>query len=447
MSKALHDIDNLFYEALEKNAELPSASVKEKLMAALDKQDADSNRRRFIWWRRLALLLLLLLAGYVLFDSVVLKTGKGKSNEIAVTNKSATASENNTDNKEIFYTEQSAVQPETNKTTGVSIIPEANPFFNSSPSSVLFNLAGGTKEKMQNPAADFIADFPKTFSDYLIDEISNPLSYPIAISQRTSGNISFLLPKPASATPSFSSIKLPGNKFHPYWQFSLFASYDRTGYRLDSDDPVTISNIKHSEVHEPSFSAGALLTRQFSRHWGLQTGLIYSYTGIGISPQKIYAFQDPAGDISYKYITSSGYAYIKPAGGNPAIGDSLTVESKHQLKTINIPLSVKYKIGNNKLTVSPGAGVEAGFITSAKSEVELTDASNHETRTLNKLSGTKKFYWSAIANVELQYKLTSKTSITIQPSYRQALSPITKNNVVETFPRSFGIRAGITIRL
>jgi Outer membrane protein beta-barrel domain len=191
-----------------------------------------------------------------------------------------------------------------------------------------------------------------------------------------------------------------------------------------------------------------LITRQFKNRWGLQSGLVYTSTQIGINPQKMYALQIPGGDIAYKFITSSGYAYIKLGIGQPpAVGDSITTsDAKHLLKHISVPLSVKYKMGKNKLTVSPTAGVEANFITSAKVEVGVDLASNREIVAVNKLNGIKTFYWSGIAGAEASYQLNKKLSVNIQPVFRFALSPITKENVVETFPYSFGIRAGVTIK-
>jgi hypothetical protein len=227
-----------------------------------------------------------------------------------------------------------------------------------------------------------------------------------------------------------------------------FVSYEQVGYNLDSDDPLAVNSIKHREVHEPSFSGGILATRQFTEHWGLQSGIVYTSTQIGISPQKMYALQLPGGDVAYKFITSSGYAYIKLNNGQPpAAGDSITTsDAKHLLKHISIPLSLKYGMGKNKLTVSPSFGIEANFITSAKVEVGIDFTSNREIVTVNKLNGIKSFYWSVVSGVEASYQVSKKMSVNVQPVFRYALSPITKNNVVETFPYSFGIRAGVNIR-
>jgi hypothetical protein len=201
-------------------------------------------------------------------------------------------------------------------------------------------------------------------------------------------------------------------------------------------------------VHEPSFSVGMLATRQLKEKWGLQTGLIYSNTAIGISPQKIYALQDPAGDIAYKYITSSGYAYIKPGfGPPPAFGDVLTTtEAKHSLHSLSLPVVIKYTVGKNKFLFIPGAGLEANFITRAKLETEIEYANNRETVFINKLNGAKSFYWSLIADAELRYNTNNKLSFSLRPVFRYAISPITENNVVETFPYSFGAGLGMTYK-
>jgi hypothetical protein len=66
--------------------------------------------------------------------------------------------------------------------------------------------------------------------------------------------------------------------------------------------------------------------------------------------------------------------------------------------------------------------------------------------TITKLKGAKPFYWSITADAELRYSINKKVSVSLRPSFRYAISPITKNNVVETFPRSAGIGVGLTYK-
>lgn len=477
MHKDLHDIDELFHSGLNDYEATPSAGVKENIDAVLDKQDAEKYKKRFIIWKRAALLLLLLLAGLVIYESGLIKKGSGGyiAKEPANENDKAnnkSSKENTSDNSNDIITNQPVNQnnnlseqqnqndiiaaPENSLITGNEVFI----FKNTRPDKKVNWLT--QKQNLLLPditsqpdKETIIAEYDNANSQtskHNIEALDKRISI-ASIAERITKNFSLLPPftfsnLPATVNNKPNPNKKKANGFKPFWMIAPFASYEQSGYKLDSDDPLTASTIKHREVNEPSFSGGILATRQFTKHWGLQSGLVYTSTQIGINPQKMYALQLPGGDIAYKFITSSGYAFIKLGiGPPPAIGDSITTsDAKHLLKHISVPLSVKYKMGKNKFTVSPSAGIEANFISSAKVEVGVDLSSNREIVTVNKMEGIKSFYWSAVTGVEASYQLNKKLSVNVQPVFRYALSPITKDNVVETFPRSFGIRAGITIK-
>ncbi len=479
MNKDLHDIDKLFLDTLEGYEEKPSAALKENLDAALDKKEAKKYKKRFIIWKRTALLLLLLLAGLLIYESGVIKTRQGNytaKKSVAETDKtSGDKKENNNQDKNIpangvtdnnnvinqpFIQNDNAPVQQNQK----DIITGPNALFTIDNAAVLKKQESVSLfNKRQDPFFSVISPQPdkkeKSLTNYdnrLQTEPIEVLDKSISndgITERVTKNI-FLLPPPVISNPeplvvnNNNSGKKKNIPFKPFWLFSSFVSYEQAGYKLDSDDPLAVSNIKHREVHEPSFSGGLLMARQFTPYWSLQSGIVYTSTQIGISPQKMYALQLPGGDIAYKFISSSGYAYIKlKTGQQPAVGDSITTsDAKHLLEHNSIPLSVKYRIGKNKLSITPSAGIEANFISSAKVEVGIDLASNREIVTVNKLNGIKSFYWSAVTGVEASYRVNKKLSLNVQPVFRYALSPITKDNVVETFPYSFGVRAGVTVK-
>jgi hypothetical protein len=482
MNRDLHDIDELFRSALEGNEETPSAGVKENLDAALDKKDAEKYKKRFILWKRAALLLLLLLSGFVLYESGLIKkdgdytsTKSGLETDKISGNKRETINNNSSGN--INTDKIVANQPASENgdavvqqnQQGITPVPETS--FKGSNKTIIIKNNWPDKpfslfNKKQDPLFSILSSQPdkKTTAvsnddDYLqtTRQGIEPLDERISIAKvagQLVKNIS-LLPlitvssSPLKTTAASDSKKKKANPFTPFWMATAFASYDQAGYKLDSDEPSAISSIKFREAHEPSFSVGLLFTRQLTPRFSLQSGIVYRNTAIGMKPQKTYAFQDPTGDVAYKYITSSGYAFIKPGfGPHPTIGDSLTTaEAKHTLENISVPLLARYTVGNKKITITPGAGVEANFITKANLEVDIEDPFNREIVVVRKLSGTKSFYWSFVADAEIKYKVNQKLSINIRPVYRTAISPITKNNVVETFPHSFGIGAGVTIKL
>lgn len=501
MNKNLHNIDDLFRSALEGHEEIPSAGVKARLGAALDKKNAQTYKRKLIVWKRAALLLLIIFIGVTLYETGIFNTGsvtRGKEttdkksaspdaenhksypnntpwdrdNENAASNKSGPENNKVANIRNIDRKHGNLIESKTQKDSGEPVEGDIN---NTTHVNDLLENKLGKQKKI------FIKDQHKTSTsrsyidknqDYvLVSRNHFPtekiISIPLheknsmrkiaglsptkikpdrnAIMQKEKPTVNDTLLRKATS----KNIKEKRKKiFNPFWMATGFASYDRAGYRLDSDQPVAINSIKHREVHEPSFSLGILTTRQFTKHWGLQSGLIYSNIQIGISPQKMFALQEPAGDIAYKYITSSGYAYIKPGfGAPPVFGDSLTAEdAKHTIENITIPLCIKFIMPRNKISLTAGAGIESNFITKANLEVDIADAFNREIVIVKKLNGTKSFYWSFVADAELRYMANKKMSVIFRPVYRVAISPITKNNVVETFPNSFGIGAGIAIK-
>jgi len=499
MSNDLHDIDDLFRSALEENEETPSASVKESLLANLDKKDAESYKKRFIGWKRIALLLLLVLAGFILYESGIVKSGAGRSTKkiipIAIgTKKTDTrtpardavndqGSDNTTtgkkipENGKIVHKKESAGNENSSDDADELIQPgqKENKELNKElvrikkykqSAKQIISLAGNKKketasdllkrgnidnievrapeENLTKEKRNFVPAIEKLNLAKINSRPVTGMQHPPAIGFKMATIIDSLLKNNIAKNAGQKRI----HHFKPWWTITGLVSYDRVNYMLDSDQPNAITSIQHREVHEPSFSAGILATRQLKEKWGLQTGLVYSNTAIGISPQKMYAFQDPAGDIAYKYITSSGYAYIKPGFGTPpAFGDSITTtEAKHSLHSLSVPVVVKYTIGRNRFLFIPGAGIEANFITRAKLETEIEDAANRETVFINKLNGAKSFYWSLVADAELRYNVNKKFSFSLRPVFRYAISPITENNVVETFPYSFGTGLGITYK-
>ncbi|MCU7552820.1 hypothetical protein OCK74_27120 [Chitinophagaceae bacterium LB-8] len=429
MNEDVHHIDNLLRSTLEHYEEIPSPAVKESLNAILDKKDAEAYKRKYEAWKRIAILVLIMLSGYILYESGTENINADHSKESSIskntgipgkpqmqdtiTNISTAAIDNKLMNKHNIIS-TSTNRPPIKKnywSTNKKVPPKLSIL-------TLRNKSG-------------------------IDKLSHPLINSSYKMQQPTFNYTLLKNKVINIEQLNK-----GRHFKPYWMITGWASYEQMNYRLDSDLPNAITSIRHREVHEPSFSGGIFSTLQIKKQWALQTGLVLSHTSIGISPQKIYAFQEPAGSVAFKYITSSGYAYIKPGtGAPPAVGDSLnTAEAKHILESFSVPLVVKYVLERNKFSFRPGIGIEANLMTSANVEVEIEETPSKEVVFINKLNGAKPFYWSLTADVELQYRVNNKMFLTFRPSFKHALSPITEDNVVETFPYSFGLGMGMTYK-
>ncbi len=414
-------MDEIFKSAYQHFREEPTAEVWEKINATLDKRDAESLEKRAVKWKRGSLFLLLLLAGLVLYETTIIQRDSGipKKNSaitrISSNNRKETSSELKDpiiiDSRKInYFGNDHATNKRKNEfTKGPG---KYAPFFSQETTPIL--LAEGVKT-----------------------------GYPL-----------FDKEMPAAPSPFPKSIELknnstvqPGHKNFTTWTYTPFVSFEWAQYRIDSDLPA-VNSVKQGSEHELSFSTGILLTGQFTDKWMLQSGIVYSNTTIDIAPQKIYAVQSPGGDYAYKYFTSAGYGYIRPEfGPSPALGDSLsTAEAEHTLRHLTVPVVIKYKIKQGKLSIIPGAGIAANVLTGTKVETEIKNATNKETVIITKLAGTRTLNWSLVADAEMQYQLNNKMSLNVRPAFRYAISSITRNDDFQTFPYAFGIGAGLTFK-
>jgi hypothetical protein len=426
MNEHLHNMDEIFRSAYQQFREEPTGEVWEKINAVLDKKDAQSNKRRALKGRQIFLFLLLLMAGLILYETIITRTSTANFKEnSAITNvESIEKKKTSSELKETMSIGERKIYVE-----GQSAINKGSLTENKLPQNAESN----------KDAEKFATHFK---------QLTTPISLPEEI--KTNFLVaSKKIPYPPSLVVDNSVNIQPRHKNSKIaWTYTPFLSYEWAQYRIDSDLPA-VNSIKQGNEHEPSFSAGVLLSGQFTEKWMFQSGIVYSNTTIDIAPQKIYAVQSPGGDYAYKYITSAGYGYIRPGfAASPALGDSLlTTEAEHTLRHITIPLAIKYKVGRGKFSIMPGAGIAANFLTGTKVETEIKNSTDKETVIITKLTGTKNLNWSLTADAEMQYQLNNKMSVNLRPAFRYAISSITRNDDFQTFPYAFGIGLGMTFKL
>ena len=509
MDKHLHNLDDIFNQAHQGMEEEPSAAVWDKLNYELDKKNAEDYRRGFIGWRRIAILLVLLLSGLILSEMDIIQSGIHKNDNSQTGNNSQKGNtlSPDTNNADSGYTDKSkdvvtgdnepggqeTVNNPQSQLPVKSIEKESKNFipqksYNKNNNIFENNVAEKkqqlTKEQVADNSTIKIAKNTLTKNKKLtnnvgveiqkgdidINDESSSLSQVkltpemrLPVNRLTVSSLLINEKKPLTIKPPVFAINTAPSqnkpdgkkKFKPYWSLTAYAANDWAHYTLDND--VQDNNgqpdndkdeIDSREKHEPSVSAGLMATWQFSKTFALKTGVSYSNTAIGIEPQKMYAVQSPDRGIAYKYITSSGYSYIKPGFGSPpAVGDSLiAANAQHNLQTVSLPVMLQYKIEKKKFAILPSAGIAANFITGANVRTEVEDAFNRENVTIDRLKGLKSFYFSFLADASMQYKLNNRLAFNIMPQVKYALSSITKGNVVKTYPNSFGLGFGITYK-
>ena len=421
----LEEHDNIFRSAYEEFEQEPSGDAWQKMDARLNSKAIASYKQRIMVWRGVAVLFLLLLVGFIFFDHS--STMKGAQRQIVTANpKQFKREEKNSNRLE--------KRPSTENTSETL-------------TTISRDLTGTKVSSFANPSPEFS-----------LQEISSIWNQ----SPSSSIVLARSVPQANHFYPSFAGIPTPQVLSKPTttiqksagrssrWSLTGFVAYERANYRLDNDLPPSEEKflIQQREDHEASFSGGILANLQLRDHWSIQTGLLYSNTSINIKPEMMYASHDDQGNVAFKYVTSSGYAYLKSGFRPiPVVGDSLlTSVAQHNLQTLSVPFTLRYAITDKRLALQSGLGVGMNFFTSTKVVTEIEDASHRQSVIINKLDGTRPFYLSLIVDANIQYSLNNSWSVNLMPSFKYALTSITKDHVVQTFPYSFGIGVGGTFK-
>jgi len=470
MDKNLHDdIGDLFYDEIEALSQRPQKQVWENIEHELDKTDAGRYKKKFNILKRVAAVLFFLLLGFATCTVIYFNNKKNSNKEvgnIAGNNTAGNTSqplnndtlqkgihENNPGRLLISKANTKIIELHIAKDTAIKKTDEekVNDIYLNKTENIYeykadFSLAGSSNKRNEYHGAHSNAEpVELLFLKKAVNNKTNAVKLPeqffpvISITNRV---ISINENKPASENNKKTDALY--NRFF----LTAFAAPEFAGYNLEEDEMNGYDNkqdIASREKPDISFSAGILMGYDISKRITLQSGICFSVSNIKIDPSIIYAEKTNAGNIKYRYNTSSGYGYILPSFGTaPVIGDSLnTTKADHTLQYLSIPVMVKYRVDNSRFSFYAGGGVAVNFLTKAVLNTEVADAQNREKESIVKLQGLKKVSYSLLLAPEMQYRLSNKWSLSATPYFKYALSPINKGNLVKTYPYNIGLGIGV----
>lgn len=459
----MNTLDEFFRDSLESFNETPQVKVWDQVKAQLDADDAVKYKRKFIVVKKIAMtpcVILFLLGIYQLGVITFGNSGRTQSNNASI--------ESNPNPAEMHFGK--TPDPNISKIE-LQNLGRLSPAFKAVVESKI-KLSKDTEnnmiENIETQYSHIVFDFKSFNQSPVFSEIKPARIDPPGISKLNTELL--IIPdsnvdRSAKNSPADNTIQI--NTFKPSFSLTAFASPVWAGYNLQdnlSDNINTQSTIQNSlqanmqqdskskieqrETPELSFNAGVTGNYRFGRHWGVQSGLIFNSSYVAITPQRIYATGDANGDIAYKIVTSSGYGFVKPGFSNsPAIGDSvLTTTVQHNLQYISIPVLATYHIALKKFEILSGLGVSASILTSSSIQTELEKGRNSETVFISRLQGTKGIFLSLIASTEIKYPVTNKWSLALIPTFSYAITPVTQNSVVRTYPYNVSVGIGMNYK-
>ncbi|MEJ7680759.1 MAG: outer membrane beta-barrel protein [Segetibacter sp.] len=223
----------------------------------------------------------------------------------------------------------------------------------------------------------------------------------------------------------------------------VFSKVDNDHHTFREEDR---NEIKNKEEIKKTYSTGVLINYNTGNKLSIQSGLTFSAMATDIKPKTIYARTDDRGNLNYRFNCSAGYSYVSLHSGirPAAAGDSISASSsKNLLHYITVPLALKYNLTEGKFGLSTGLGAAINLLTKGKIETVI----GNEKASINHIEGLSSMYLNSAISFGMNYEINQNIALSLTPAAKFALTSINKNAPVKTYLNSYGLAAGLTIKL
>jgi hypothetical protein len=305
------------------------------------------------------------------------------------------------------------------------------------------------------PSLQETENLPVSFTD----KKSTPLLANLIKSQKSTFKIT-------NPDLQYSLVSSPG-KVVERWSVAALASPTYYSHFNSGGNEVT-KLLMSSEQPMISYSGGVSVSYKVSKRVSVQSGLYYASLGQVVDGINTYAgfqkFGNTKGDHNFEVLTTNGTVYTRNSdvflaatGPVTRINTIYTSDvfdpNKNNLQYINssisqnfsyleLPVLVRYKLIDKIIDVNLIGGVSYNLLVN-NSVYTMIDGSKYtigETEKLNPLS------ISSTLGMGMEYNLSEKLSLNIEPTLRYYLNPINGSTGVGVHPYSFGIFSGFSYK-
>ena len=323
----------------------------------------------------------------------------------------------------------------------------------------------------QQPAAD-LSDDGNIASSYqeFITETQNLTSSDntmIPPSIRPNRVLSYKIDNLYSGYESLNKIdyEVPKEKIN---RWSLTAMASPTIYLTPELSSSEISSqISSSEQSRISYSGGVGFAYKISRKFSIQSGLYYSSIGNEVDGINSFAgfreYDYTKGDHNFEVLTSSGRIYTENADVflRDISGDRVLTRytndvfdpGKANLSYINsslfqnfsyleMPVVVRYKLIDKSIDFNLIGGLSYNLLVN-NSVHTVIDGSKYN---IGKTAGVNPLMVSSSLGMGMEYSLSDKFSLNLEPTFRYYLNPFGGFSSTKTHPYSFGVFSGLSYK-
>lgn len=203
-----------------------------------------------------------------------------------------------------------------------------------------------------------------------------------------------------------------------------------------------------------NIGGGVKLSVSTNKRFSVQTGLFYfrmgqkiSEAGSGVQAMMLSSLQHsgrmiatPLGNIKTR---TQGVAYRSSEAILLSSLSSTGGETIEQtFGTLEIPLHMRYLLNNNKVLFTVSGGVSGNFIVNNKVFLKNGESKEYIGRT----EDIRNFNMSTEIGLGMEYPVTSKIRIMIEPGFKYFLQSLSQNDDINFKPYLFTFSTGIGIR-
>lgn len=252
----------------------------------------------------------------------------------------------------------------------------------------------------------------------------------------------------------------------PRWSLSALASPTYyNGLNITSDEMTR--QLMASEQSRISYSGGVAFAYQLSSKLSIQSGIYYSSIAQEVGGIGAYGgfqqFDYTKGDPNFRVLTSSGTIYtnnsdiflIDRSGDrvmtrytvdvfDPVKADLQYLNSSlHQnFSYIEMPFLLRYKVLNRAIDVNLIGGLSYNLLIG-----NTVHASSDGSRFMvGRTEGLNPFTISSSLGMGMEYTITDKVSLNLEPMFRYYLNPFTQVPGIKLHPYSFGVFSGLSYK-
>lgn len=250
------------------------------------------------------------------------------------------------------------------------------------------------------------------------------------------------------------------------WSIAAMASPSYFPKTVLGTDDLS-KQIVSSEQAQLSYSGGVAFSYNISKKLSIQSGLYYS--AVGQELEGIHAFGGfqkydfTKGDHNFEILTSSGKVYTsnRDVFLMDGYGDRVITRYtkdvfdpvKSDLKYLNsslhqsfsyieMPVILRYKVIDKALDVNLIGGLSYNFLVN-NSVYTTIDGSRY---IIGKTEGINQVMFSSSIGMGMEYNLSEKFSLNLEPTFRYYINPFTEIQGVRIHPYSIGIFSGLSYK-